>query len=196
MAAFFWGGDQKHFNESVGGQLKTWWGKYSLHDFWLALLLWKTKVTITKTKFLSFYKSLQQATLNMKINNKYKHNEQIFIYRYIVVNMTKNLSCFVDNIFYYKCDLSSPFLGKWDWKYHESKVQELITLKFAAIDSNIAVTFGERISIVTIYIKFCINQCKCKIYYSLFYAWSWLIKSKTKLRYHCQLKSESVSVSK
>ena len=32
--------------------------KYSLHDVWLAVLLWKIKVTISNTKFLSFIKSL------------------------------------------------------------------------------------------------------------------------------------------
>ena len=28
---------------------------YSLHDVWMAVLLWKIKVTISKTKFLSLY---------------------------------------------------------------------------------------------------------------------------------------------
>ena len=35
-----------------------WLLKYSPHKVWLAVLLWKIKVTISKTKVLSFYKSL------------------------------------------------------------------------------------------------------------------------------------------
>ena len=35
--------------------------KYLLHYIWLAVLLWKLKVTISKTKFLSFYQSLIQS---------------------------------------------------------------------------------------------------------------------------------------